>query len=72
MFWSDVDDERGFHIFDTKTYDLEFIPNPYKIYTKLYYNDSSLDEINLDTLSGKYVKLIVKNKSKTKKGYHGF
>lgn len=63
MFWSDVDDERGFHVFDTKTYDLEFVQNPYKIYTKLYYNDSSLDEITPDKVSGKYVKLIVKNKS---------
>lgn len=61
MFWSDVDDERGFHIFDTESYDLEFIQNPYKIYTKLYYNNSSLNEIDDETLKEKYVKLIVKN-----------
>lgn len=63
MFWSDVDDTRGFHIFDTNTYELEFIENPYKIYKKIYYDDSKIEDIDLEDLIGKYVKLIVKNKS---------
>lgn len=63
MFWSDVDDTRGFHIFDTKTYELEFIENPYKIYKKIYYDDSKIEDLDIEDLIGKYVKLIVKNKS---------
>jgi DNA repair exonuclease SbcCD nuclease subunit len=68
MTWSDYDDERGFHIFDTKTRELEFIPNPIKIFHKVKYNDTqnSLDEIstaNYDYLSNKYVKIVIENKS---------
>lgn len=63
MFWSDVDDERGFHIFDTETYDLEFIPNPYKIYKKLNYDNTPIEEVDFQILENKFVKLIVKNKS---------
>lgn len=63
MFWSDVDDTRGFHIFDNKTYDLEFIENPYKIYKKIYYDQDTKDlSESLEDLSGKYIKVIVKNK----------
>ena len=63
MFWSDVDDIRGFHIFDNKTYELEFIENPYKIYKKVYFDNSDIEDVDLNELIGKYIKLIVKNKS---------
>jgi len=63
MFWSDVDDERGFHIFDTKTYDLEFIENPFKIYKKIYYDERKGSFIDFDELTEKYIKLIVQNKT---------
>ena len=63
MFWSDVDDERGFNIFDTETYELEFIKNPYKIYKKLNYDNTSIEEVDFQSLENKFVKLIVKNKS---------
>ncbi len=71
MFWSDVDDERGFTIFDTETYELEFIENPYKIYKKLYYNDNDYTELDDLDLSGKYIKIIVKNKNNESK-YNNF
>jgi DNA repair exonuclease SbcCD nuclease subunit len=44
--WSDYDDPRGFHIFDTQTRDLEFIENPFQIHHKVVYDDS------IDTLEG--------------------
>lgn len=62
MFWSDVDDERGFHIFDTDTYELEFIRNPYKIYEKIYYDENDIPEIDVNLLKNKFVKVIVNNK----------
>lgn len=37
--WSDFDDPRGFHIFDTATRELTFIENPFKMFKKVWYND---------------------------------
>lgn len=67
MTWSDFNDPRGFHIFDTDTRELEFIENPYRIFKKLFYDDSNkqLEDI-LDIekeLEGKYVKVIIQNKN---------
>lgn len=68
MTWSDWNDERGFHIFDTETREIEFIQNPYKMFHKLYYNDTdkTLEEIlNFETnyIHGSYVKVIIYNKT---------
>ena len=68
MTWSDYDDERGFHIFDTETRELTFIRNPFTIFEKVYYRDDdwSIDDINnidYSKYSGKYVKLIIENKT---------
>jgi len=37
--WSDYGDDRGFHVLDTKTRDLQFIQNPNNIFHKIYYDD---------------------------------
>jgi DNA repair exonuclease SbcCD nuclease subunit len=63
MFWSDVEDSRGFHIFNTDTYELEFIENPYKLYEKIYYSDIDHKEFNFSNFDNKFVKLIVKEKT---------
>lgn len=70
MSWSDFNDPRGFHIFDTETRELEFIKNPYRMFNKVYYDDSddltTLEEIlDIDTigLSSSYIKVIVKAKT---------
>jgi DNA repair exonuclease SbcCD nuclease subunit len=60
MFWSDVDDTRGFHIFDTDTYEIEFIENPYKMYEKIYYEDLDYTNFDFSKLENKNIKLIVK------------
>jgi DNA repair exonuclease SbcCD nuclease subunit len=39
MTFADVNDPRGFYIFDTKTLELEFIENPHKMFFRLVYDD---------------------------------
>jgi hypothetical protein len=64
MTWSDYNQTKGFHIFDTDTRELEFIPNPNTIFQKLMYNDTETDYDNFDisSLHNKFVKLIVVSK----------
>lgn len=65
--WSDYDDLRGFHIFDTETRKLEFIPNPHRMFFKIVYNDQTniVDYNKIDTAqySGKFIKVIVEKKN---------
>jgi DNA repair exonuclease SbcCD nuclease subunit len=62
MTWSDYDDPRGFHIFDTETLELEFIQNPYTMFQKVLYDDSK-PITPASTLAGSCVKLVVINKT---------
>ena len=41
MFWNDVDDDRGFTIFDTETREHEYVNNPFKLFHKIYYEDTN-------------------------------
>lgn len=66
--WNDFNDTKGFHIFDTESRDLSFIPNPDNLFDKFFYDDlgKSLDDVIVfdpDTYRNKYIKLIVKNKT---------
>ena len=64
--WNDYDDPRGFHVFDTETRELEFIRNKYRLFEKIYYDDSgNVDYKKLDTnhYKDKIVKLIVEEKN---------
>lgn len=63
MFWNDVGDSRGFHFFDTKTYKLDFIKNPFTMFKKIYYDDDIIENTNFQNFSNKIVKIIIKNKS---------
>ena len=63
MFWNDVDDIRGFHIFDTDSLELKFIPNPYTIFEKIYYEDTNYKTFNSTSLKDKIVKIVVRKKS---------
>ena len=62
--WSDYNDPKGFHIFDTDTRELERIVNPYTLFNKIFYDDTQEDYSNHDVeqYRDKYVKLIVVNK----------
>jgi len=65
--WSDYNDPRGFHIFDTQTRELTFIENPYKMFHKFWYNDGDkkfLDsKIDYSQFSGKIIKVIIQEKN---------
>ena len=63
IFWNDAGDARGFHIFDTETYELEFIANPYTMFEKVYYDDTNHKLFDARYLKDKIVKLIVRKKS---------
>ena len=63
LYWNDADDKRGFHIFDTETYNLEFIENPYNMFEKVYYEDTNSKLFDARYLKDKIVKVIVRKKS---------
>ena len=65
LTWQDFKDTRGFHLFDLERRELEFIPNPNTMFERVEYDDKDCDPIDLDLidLNGKYVKLVVVNKT---------
>ena len=66
MFWNDVNDPRGFHIFDTETLEHTPVNNPYRIFFNIYYEDNNYKLFDAREYQGKIVKVIVKKKSKPK------
>ena len=70
MTWADFEDPRGFHIFDTSERSLDFIQNPFSIFSKVYYDDEKVDPSTVDVsqYANQHIKLIVVNK----KDYYKF
>jgi hypothetical protein len=66
MYWTDVNDTRGFHIFDTETLTHTPINNPYKLFYNLYYEDTPYQTFDAREYENKIVKIIVRKKTKTK------
>lgn len=63
MFWNDVNDPRGFHIFDTDDLTLTQINNPYKLFYNIYYEDTPYQMFDASEYENKIVKVIVRKKS---------
>ena len=67
IYWTDLEDVRGFNIFDTET--LEHVPvlNPYRMYYKIFYEDTNHQTFDTREYADKIVKVIVRKKTNTKK-----
>ena len=66
MFWNDVNDPRGFHIFDTETLTHTPVNNPYKLFYNIYYEDTNYKLFDAREYEDKIVKVIVRHKSSVK------
>jgi len=66
MFWNDVNDPRGFTIFDTETLEHFHVDNPYSIFYNIYYEDTNYKLFDATKYKSKIVKVIVKKKTKPK------
>jgi hypothetical protein len=66
MYWTDVNDTRGFHIFDTETLIHTPINNPYKLFYNIYYEDTPYQTFDAREYENKIVKVIVRKKTKPK------
>ena len=64
MYWNDYKDRRGFHIYDTESDKLKFVANPYEIFDKIFYDDTSADYNKQDVsdYKDKYIKIVVNEK----------
>lgn len=67
--WSDYDDKRGFNIYDTKDNSIEFLANPFTIFHKIYYDDTTdagrdlIDGVDFTSIASGCVKVIVVRKT---------
>lgn len=66
MTWGDYGSQKGFHVLDTETLKLEFIPNPFKMFHRLNYVEGMIFPKS-DIYKGTYVKVTVSNRKKSKK-----
>ncbi len=67
MFWNDLEDTRGFHIFDTETLVHTPIDNPYRMFYTIYYEDQNYQTFDTREYEDKIVKVIVRKKTSPKK-----
>ena len=67
MFWTDVGDTRGFHVFDTDKLTHKPVNNPYRLFYNIYYEDTDYQTFDTREYENKIVRVIVRKKSDTKK-----
>jgi DNA repair exonuclease SbcCD nuclease subunit len=66
IYWNDLNDTRGFTIFDTETLEHTPINNPYKMYHNIYYEDTNYQTFDTRDYENKIVKVVVRKKTDTK------
>jgi len=63
IYWNDVNDPRGFTIFDTETLEHFHIDNPYRMFYNIYYEDTPHQTFDVREYENKIVKVIVRKKT---------
>tara|TARA_A100001201_G_scaffold56518_1_gene54869 strand:- start:711 stop:1142 length:432 start_codon:yes stop_codon:yes gene_type:complete len=66
MFWSDVEDPRGFTILDTESMEITHVDNPHRLFFNIYYEDTNYKLFDTTKYKNKIVKVIVKKKTNAK------
>ena len=67
LFWNDLNDTRGFHLFDTDTLEHTPIDNPFTMFKIIYYDDHNYQTFDTREYEDKIVKVIVRKKTSPKK-----
>ena len=62
MFWNDLNDKRGFHIFDTDDYKLDYYQNPHTMFERVYYENNNPKNFDASYLTNKMVKIVVRQR----------
>lgn len=69
--YSDMSEVKGFHILDTDTLELEFIPNPYEMFHRITYDDKGkifdqvVGNVDFTPYENGHIKVVVVNKTNT-------
>jgi len=68
LTWQDYNDTRGFHLMDFWKDEIQFIPNPNRMFHKILYDDKietikEIDNKDLSQYKNTYVKVVVVNKT---------
>jgi hypothetical protein len=66
IYWNDVNDTRGFTIFDTETLEHFPVDNPYRMFYNIYYEDTPFQTFDIREYENKIVRVIVRKKSNQK------
>jgi DNA repair exonuclease SbcCD nuclease subunit len=68
MTWSDYNDPKGFHVYDTDTREMTFVQSPYSVFHKVHYDDAGKDvndvlSVDFTPYRDTFVKVIVGEKT---------
>ncbi len=66
IYWNDVNDTRGFTVFDTETLDHFPVDNPYRMFYSIYYEDTPYQTFDIRDYENKIVRVIVRKKTNQK------
>lgn len=66
LYWTDLNDTRGFTIFDTETLEHFPVNNPYKMFYSIYYEDTPYQTLDTREYENKIVRVVVRKKSDVK------
>jgi predicted phosphodiesterase len=66
IYWNDVNDTRGFTIFDTETLEHLSIDNPYRMFYNIYYEDTPHQTFDVREYENKILRVIVRKKTNQK------